>query len=584
MTLSHFVLPVLLGATAALAAQSTTSFELRRDTTPTSGAGVVAQGDYNGDGKPDFVSGLDLRLGNGDGTFQSPKVVGTTHGGIIEDLAAADVNHDGKLDLVVVESGSAGYVDVFYGNGDGSFQKALSFPTAAAPTSVAVADFNGDGLADIAVGDVSGGIEIFKNVGGNSFVPAGTIKLETVSSAIAALRSGDVDANGTIDLAASTNDGAYVLWGDGHGNFTPVLLKTYSPGYGAVALNTGDLNQDGNTDIVVSYSCGTPFGAGRNPGTLCTAIDVFYGQGNRSTFYRPAVTDNGVNVSSLQAVDINGDGIGDLVGTGADSNGSQQGLFLYLGHPDGSFDQTPMRYIAASEGTSALLPGDWNRDGKMDFVQSLVSDGTTEVYLNATSPAPCATSQINPTVTVCSPVDGTYLTSPLRVQATTYDRTAVTALQEYIDFNLVYSQPVTTFNLTENLSLGSHLLVTKAWDASGVSFRSNRRVTVYSGTPGSTCAAGVDTPNICLPAGDTSRSPVHIVANGYTSVVPTAAQLYIDSNLIINDRGCEPNYCPGGTSSIDTYQTLSTGTHNLVFKLFDANGAVYTASKNVTVN
>jgi len=578
MTLSYFFLPVLFASTVALTAQSTPSFELKRDTTPTSGSQFSVQGDFNNDGKPDLVTGLTLRLGKGDGTFGSPMTVGSTNGGVIGDVAVADLNGDGKLDLIV----SAGYIDVFFGNGDGTFKPAVMIITNSYPTSLAVADFNGDGIPDIAAGDTNGNIEIFKNVGaGYTFLPAAIIHLEGPAP-VTALRAGDVDANGTMDLAATINNSAYVLWGDGRGGFTPVLLRTYSPGYGGIGLGVGDLNQDGNSDIILSYSCGTPYSVGRNPGSLCTVIDVFYGQGNRNVFYRPAVIDSGVNVFGLTAVDINGDGIGDLVGGGSDLN-SQQGLFAYLGHPDGSFDQTPQRYIAASEGASPIVAGDWNRDGKMDFAQSLVSDGTTEVYLNASSPTPCATSQISPTVTVCNPVEGTYLVSPVRIQATTDDKTPITALQEYIDYKLLYSENVKTFNIMETLAPGSHLLVTKAFDANGVSFRSNRRITVYSGTPGSTCAATLGSASICLPGGDTSVAPVHIVANGYTSVVPTAAQLYIDSNLVINDRGCEPSYCPGGSSSIDTYQNLPTGTHNLFFKLYDANGAVYTAQKNVTV-
>lgn len=280
-------------------------------------------------------------------------------------------------------------------------------------------------------------------------------------------------------------------------------------------------------------------------------------------------------VADLRAVDINGDGIGDIAVSARDQNGSQEGMFFYLGNPDGSFNQTPERYIATSDGVGEFALGDFNRDGMMDVVQLLDSAGTTEVYLNATKRGPCATSAINPTVTVCSPVDGTYSLSPVKLEATTYDRTPVTALQEYLDGKLVYSKPVTTFNMTQAVSSGTHLFVTKAFDAKGISFRSDRFITVYTGTPGSVCAAAPATANICLPFGATSHSPVRILANAETKYVPTASQLYVDGSLVINNQG--------PTTAIDTNQTLNPGSHQLVFKLFDAYGNTSTASKSVNV-
>lgn len=285
-------------------------------------------------------------------------------------------------------------------------------------------------------------------------------------------------------------------------------------------------------------------------------------------------------------MDVNGDGIADIVDSGI-SDQTQAGMFAWLGHPDGSFDQTPQRYISNTESNGRLVPGDWNRDGMMDFAQSIGGNSQVEFYFNATDRAPCATSQINPTVTVCQPVDNTYSPSPVRVQADAYDQIPVTALQEYVDNKLVYSEEMSSFDITLPESLGPHFLVTKAWDTKGVNFRSDRNITVYSGTPGAVCPAAPDSASICLPAGTTSSSPVRILANGYApTAVPTAAQLYIDGKLVISDQGyCYSNgNCGGGTSYLDTTQNLSSGTHDLVFKLWDASGNVYTAERNVTVN
>ena len=582
MRIRHFAATLFLGTTVTLAAQSNVSFELKSDPNLPQGPGNPAvQGDFNNDGKPDLVTvrgNVLLQLGNGDGTFQAPVVIGTDPSQLgYNELAAADLNHDGNLDLIVTTQQNA--VRIFYGNGDGTFQQPINV-TINAPMakSTGIGDFNGDGLLDLAVGDSYGGIEIFNNQGGKNFVYQSTIPLDPTANAITKVRAGDVNANGVTALGALTSTQAYVLWGDGKSHFTPVSLHTYAF---PADLNIADLNQDGNADIMVTYHCGGAANpASRNPYLPCAGVDVFYGQGNQKTFYRPAVTDPNLFPAEPLAVDVNGDGIGDLILSSIDS-GSQLGLFVYLGHPDGSFDQTPQRYISSTDGgRGQIAAGDFNRDGMMDF-----ADGSGERYLNATHRAPCATSQISPTVTVCQPVDGSYTNSPLRIQANAFDTTPVTALQEYIDFNLIYNQPVTSFNITQAEAIGPHFLVTKAFDAKGISFRSNRHITVYSGTPGSTCATALGTASICLPAGSTITSPVHIVANGYTSVVPTAAQLYIDGTLVINDQGfCYSNgNCAGGVSAIDTYQTLSTGPHSLYFKLYDANGNAYVASKSITV-
>jgi hypothetical protein len=582
---------VLIPAFAAvtLAAQTVSSFELSRDTNQAISADAIVSGDFNNDGKPDVIVGggatmndIVLRKGNGDGTFQAPVVISQAPNPL--EMAVADLNNDGKLDLVTLSNNGSntGTMDVFYGNGDGTFKAAVAYSTPNLPYSMAVADLNGDGLADIAVGDNAGDVEIWNNSSGTSFHLVNQVLVNSNQEHETKVRAGRFNGDGIQHLAVMNGLGLWVLWNDGRENFTVAEVRGYQA---PQDMNVGDANQDGTDDIIQTWGCpGQIVNGSEQP---CGAIDVFYGQGNRSFYKNTIVSNDQGEFAPVDpwAVDVNGDGVADIAAEEIQTVNSTPGLYVWLGHADGSYNHTPQAYYASSDGAAALVPGDWNRDGMMDFAQTLPGNGQTEFYINGGARGSCTTSAINPTVTVCQPVNGTCLNSPVTVKANAYDKNKVTAMQEYIDYKLDYNQDVTSFTQAFALNPGPHLLVTKAWDSAGLSFRSNRNITVYSGTPGPACPTTYKSASICLPGGTTSNSPVRIVANGWAAYIPTAAQLYVDGDLVVNNQGCDSGGgCVGGTSYVDTTQNLSSGDHNLVFKLWDADGDLYTAQATVTVN
>lgn len=601
----------LAGTTATLVAQSTVSFETAGDTYHTDTGSVVA-GDFNNDGKPDLVeccNSSDLlvfRAGNGDGTFQAPVTAYATPVDV-GSLVAVDVNGDGKLDLVGVAAPNppqppmmGNYeLTVWLGNGDGTFQTPQTYSLSQDWPGTAVAgNFFNDGRPDIAVGEINGDIDLFRNEGGGSFTFVKSISVGNGSASLPiALVGGDLNGNGISDLAALpqndlTPQQPVVLWNDGNGNFTQQQLASYN--YPEIAISR--LNGDAMMDLLVSYQCG----AGNTQ--YCTGFDAYYGQGNNTLYKSTLVTDTSVNpgdIGAIAGVDVNGDGYGDIVAVGAvqcsnsQCSNSPAGLLTWLGNANGSFQQTPQQFDTSSyAGPGTVAMADFNRDGMMDFAQAVPGSGgstqywITEYYINATPRTTCGTYTISPSVTVCQPVDNTYSPSPVRVEATSYDTTKVTAMQEYVDNQLEYSQPVTNFNTTFSEPVGAHSFVTKGWDASGRSFVADRTVTVYSGTPGPVCSAAADSASICLPSDATSDSPVLILANGDTGAyIPTAAQLYIDGSLVVNNGAqCSGTTCYGADSYVQTTQTLSGGSHDLVFKVWDTNGNVYTAQKTLTVN
>ena len=112
---------------AGLGAPAFAQFETRTSFPGLSNANALAVGDFNRDGKLDFAdadTNLQVFLGNGDGTFEPPAnyLVGT---GVIF-VAAADLNHDGKLDLIVANLDG---LFVLLGNGDGTFQTPAVYTT-----------------------------------------------------------------------------------------------------------------------------------------------------------------------------------------------------------------------------------------------------------------------------------------------------------------------------------------------------------------------------------------------------------------------------------------------------------------------
>jgi hypothetical protein len=119
----------------------------------------IAVADVNGDGRQDILVAnrgdgeVGVLLGNGNGTFQSDRTFALSAPGYLTSIAVADINGDGKPDLVVTAAGSNA-VDVLLGNGDGTFNSSQSFATSNEPWAAAVFDLNGDGRADVVVANV----------------------------------------------------------------------------------------------------------------------------------------------------------------------------------------------------------------------------------------------------------------------------------------------------------------------------------------------------------------------------------------------------------------------------------------------
>ena len=131
--------------------------------------------------------------------------------------AAADINGDGKLDVVAVNSSN--HVSVALGNGDGTFQPAVNYQVGEMPSAVAIADFDGDGTLDLAVSNLSlnaaGSLSFLAGKGDGTFRPAVTVDAGTFPSSTI---TGDFNSDGRTDLVLINGylSPALVLLSTGH--------------------------------------------------------------------------------------------------------------------------------------------------------------------------------------------------------------------------------------------------------------------------------------------------------------------------------------------------------------------------------
>ena len=368
-------------ATASLAALpptygfvSATGSPLNEGDTPEN----VVAADFNNDGILDLAvvdddnATVDIFIGNGDGTFQSGVSYPIATTGVA--LAVGDFNGDGKLDIVTanapssveVEAPPPGTISVLLGNGDGTFQPQTSYPAGTTPAAVSVGDFNNDGILDVAVANTAtpgtGTISIFLGKGDGTFIVPGESSTLADPNGPSFIAIGDFNKDGILDLAVSDLGGTVsVFLGNGNGTFQP--LVSYAAGSLADYIVAADLNKNGKLDLVAA-----------NYGD--STVSVLMGNGD-GTFQPPVTYATGSGPNAIAIGDFNNDGKLDLAI--ADDNDTT--ISILYGNGDGTF-QAPLVDNLAGQYPWGIVTGDFNGDGLVDLAVTNIFDGTVSILLN----------------------------------------------------------------------------------------------------------------------------------------------------------------------------------------------------------
>jgi hypothetical protein len=225
------------------------------------------------------------------------------------------------------------------------------------PQGLVTADFNGDGIADIAVANnVSGDISILLGNGDGTFTVRSTPSAGNGANWLAV---GDFNEDGKLDLAVvncgcSGPGGIVILLGNGDGTFT--LNSFASTGGGPFTVITGDFNGDGHLDLAVTNH-------------IDGTVTILLGQGD-GTFISGATLMVGNNPQVIVAGDFNEDGIIDL----AVSNQASNTVSVLLGIGDGSFQSQATFPTGGSGSPIGLIAADFNGDGHLDLAAVNMSD------------------------------------------------------------------------------------------------------------------------------------------------------------------------------------------------------------------
>ncbi|MBL8994561.1 MAG: VCBS repeat-containing protein [Spirochaetia bacterium] len=347
-----------------------------QDLSPGVSAPSLALGDIDGDGDPDLVmtgfdgSSRNLRtyLNNGSGSFTLAQVLTPNLGS--SSIALGDLDGDGDLDLVVTgDNGSTKFFLSLFNDGSGAFSQVQSFTPGLTSSGIALGDLDGDGDLDLVVTGDDGTAKqskVFKNNGSGIFSLFQTLSPGVFTSSIAL---GDLDGDNDLDLVLTGDDGGAnhfkIFTNNGSGSFT--LLQSLATGLNTSSIALGDLDKDGDLDLVVTGYDGA-----------ASHFESYKNNGS-GTFTLSQTITSGVSISSVVLGDLDNDGDLDIAMTGSQPPPQ---FSTYRNNGSGVF--TLGQNLSPTVNGSCLVLGDLDGDTDLDLVMTGINGGTRyfKIYLN----------------------------------------------------------------------------------------------------------------------------------------------------------------------------------------------------------